>query len=175
LSVETQAPGIDERAVQAAASSEGPPAIARRLAAEKAVAVSRLRPDRLVIGADQTLVCDGRLFHKPANRSEAREQLMALSGRTHVLHSAFALAQDGVIAHEGVDDACMTLRALTSDAIDVYLDVAGAAALQSVGAYQVEGIGIHLFERIEGEHSTILGLPLVPLLAALRRRGLLAF
>ena len=173
VSVETQAPGIDERALEIAGRE--PRDIARRLAAEKALAVSRLRPDRLVLGADQTLACEGRLFHKPAHRAAAHDQLMALSGRTHILHSAFALAEHGAVVREGAEDARMTMRHLSSSAIEAYLDHAGDRALQSVGAYQVEGTGIHLFNRIEGGHATILGLPLIPLLAALRTRGLLAF
>jgi septum formation protein len=173
LDVETQAPGIDERAVEI--GHAGTREIARRLACEKALAVSRLRPDQLVIGADQTLACDGRLYHKPVDRTEARGHLMALSGRTHVLSSAFALAENGSIVHQGLDEARMTMRQLGAEAVDVYLDRAGEAALASVGAYQVEGIGINLFDRIEGDHSTVLGLPLIPLLAALRARGLLGF
>ncbi len=173
LRIETQAPGVDERAIGTAHAD--PREVARRLAREKALAVSRLRPDRLVLGADQTLACGGRLFHKPADRAEAREHLIALSGRTHVLHSAFALAEGGAIVQESSAEARLTMRALGSNAIEHYLDLVGEAAWRSVGAYQVEGIGIHLFDRIEGDHSTILGLPLIPLFAALRSRGLLAF
>ena len=173
LSVDTQAPHVDERAVAGTAADAGETAC--RLAAEKALAVSRLRPGRLVLGADQTLACGGQAFHKPSDRAAAREQLFALSGRTHVLHSAFALAEAGTLIHTDVDDARMTMRALDGEAIDSYLEAAGAAALRSVGCYQVEGLGIHLFERIEGEQSAILGLPLVPLLLILRSRGLLAF
>jgi septum formation protein len=174
LCVETEAPGIDERAVDMA-PDESAGEIARRLAAAKAQAVSRRHPERIVIGADQTLACQGALVHKPADRAAAEEQLAALSGRTHALHSAFALAEGGRVVNEGAADARMTMRALSADAIDRYLDLAGKAALQSVGAYQVEGLGIHLFECIEGDHSTILGLPLIPLLAALREKKLLAF
>jgi septum formation protein len=175
LSVETEAPGIDERAVEAEALGSGPRHIARRLAAERALAVSRRHPDRIVIGADQTLACAGRLFHKPADRAAAHEHLTALSGRTHELCSAFAVATGGAIVHEGSAEARLTLRALTSDEIARYLDLAGDAAWQSVGAYQVERFGIHLLDRIEGDHSTILGLPLIPLLDALREMKLLAF
>ena len=174
LRAETEAPGVDERAVKPGASDEGAGGIARRLAAAKALAVSRRRQDRIVIGADQTLACEGALFHKPADRAAARDQLTVLAGRTHVLHSAYAVAKDGRVVGEGAADARMTMRALSADAIDRYLDLADEAALQSVGAYQVEGLGIHLFERIEGDHSTILGLPLIPLLAVLREMKLLA-
>jgi septum formation protein len=172
VSVETQSPDVDERAVETTGLAPGE--VARRLAAEKALAVSRLRPNRLVLGADQTLACDGKLFHKPYDRAGAHDQITALSGRTHILHSAFALAQNGTVVHVGVEDARMTMRDLSSRAIEAYLDHAGDRALQSVGAYQVEDIGIHLFERLEGDHSAILGLPLIPLLAALREEGLLA-
>lgn len=174
LRVDTEASGIDERAVEAAAAAE-PREIAARLARAKALAVSRRRPDRVVIGADQTLACDGALFHKPADRDAAREQLMHLSGRTHVLHSAFALAEKGAVVDEGGDEARMTMRTLSAAAIEAYLDLAAERALMGVGAYQVEGVGIHLFARIEGNHSTILGLPLLPLLASLRKMQLLAF
>jgi septum formation protein len=174
LTIETEAPAIDERAVEAAAVGSGLGDIARRLAGEKALAVSRRRPDRIVIGADQTLACDGTLFHKPAGRADARAQLAALSGRTHVLSAAFAIAERGALVREDIAEARMTMRRLSPDAIGLYLDLAGDAPLRSVGAYQVEGLGIHLFERIEGDHSTILGLPLLPLLASLRAMKLLA-
>jgi septum formation protein len=174
LRVETEAPGIDERAVESAASNKSAPEIARRLAAEKALAVSRRHLKRIVVGADQTLACDGALFHKPADRAAVAKQLTTLSGRTHVLNSAVAVAHDGEIVHETEEVARMTMRALSSEDIQRYLGLAGDAALQSVGAYQVEGLGIHLFERTEGDHSTILGLPLLPLLAALRDMKLLA-
>jgi septum formation protein len=172
VTVETQSPGVDERAIETA--GRGPREIARQLAAEKALAVSRVRPERLVLGADQTLACEGRLFHKPADRTAAHDQIAALEGRTHVLHSAFTLAQNGIVVHEAVEDARMTMRPLSSGVIEAYLNHIADTALQRVGAYQVEGTGIHLFDRIEGDHSTILGLPLIPLLAALRRMGLLS-
>lgn len=175
LPVETEAPHIDERAVEQSAVDRRPHEIARRLSREKALAVSRRHPDRIVLGADQTLACEGLLFHKPADRSAALKQLGELSDRTHLLNSAFALAMHGEIVREHVAIARLTMRALNRDAITRYLNLAGDAALQSVGAYQVEGLGIHLFEHIEGEHSTVLGLPLLPLLAALREVNLLAF
>jgi septum formation protein len=174
LSVDTAAPGIDERAVERTSPDKSARGIARRLAAEKAIAVSRRHPDRIVIGADQTLACDSRLFHKPDDRGAAEKQLAALSGRTHVLNSAIAIARQGEVVREAGQVARMTMRALTPEDIARYLDLAGEAALQSVGAYQVEGLGIHLFERIEGDHSTILGLPLLPLMTSLREMKLLA-
>jgi septum formation protein len=177
LPVETEAPGVDERAVEAAAREDAldPSALASRLAAEKALAVSRRRPGRVVVGADQVLDLDGKVLHKPADRSEARDHLLGLSGRTHMLRSAGALALDGEILEHFLDSAALTVRHLGPDGIERYLDFAGPDALSSVGCYQVEGRGIHLFDRIAGEHSTILGLPLRPLLAALRRRQWLAF
>jgi septum formation protein len=175
LDAESEAPDVDERAVEAATAAGDPRRLAGELAREKALAVSRRHPNRIVIGADQTLACEGRLFHKPADRTAARKQLTALSGRTHVLNSAFAIARQGVIFREAGQVAHMTMRALSAHDIEFYLDLAGEAALQSVGAYQVESLGIHLFERIEGDHATILGLPFLPLLAILREMGLLAF
>jgi septum formation protein len=173
LPVEAEAAGIDERAAERAAGSR-PLDVACHLAREKALAVSCRKPDRLVVGADQTLDRGGVLLHKPQDRRMAHDQLALLSGRTHVLHSAVALAERGAVVHELVADARLTMRALGPDAIARYLDLVGDSALETVGAYAVEGVGIHLFERIEGDHSTILGLPLLPLLTALRGRNLLA-
>ncbi|MXQ11835.1 Maf family protein [Microvirga makkahensis] len=176
LSVETQAAGVDERAVEAAARSEGldPPALAARLAAEKALAVSRRHPERIVLGADQVLACGSAMFHKVANREAARRQLQALSGKSHALHSAGALAIGGGVVESFVATAILAMRPLTEEAIDLYLDLAGPAVLHSVGVYHYEGLGVHLFDSVEGDHSTILGLPLLPLLSALRRLGCLA-
>jgi septum formation protein len=176
IGVEVVAPNIDERGLeaQAAASGAGAVEIARRLASEKALAGSRLRPGRVVLGADQTLEVEGELLHKPPDLEAARVQIARLSGRTHALHAGFALVQDGAVVHADVASARLTMRVLGPEAIDHYLRLAGEAATGSVGAYQVEGVGIHLFERIEGEHSVILGLPLLPLLAALRSMQLLA-
>jgi septum formation protein len=177
LPVDTEAPGVDERAIEDAARSEGldPRALASRLAAEKALAVSRRRPGRLVLGADQVLDAGGRVLHKALDRAHAREKLLTLSGRDHTLHSAVALAQGGVVVEAFVESATLTMRALVEAQIDLYLDAAGDTVLRSVGAYEIEGLGAHLFERVEGDHTTILGLPLRPLLGRLRARGLLAF
>ena len=177
LPVETQAPAVDERAVEGAAQGDAPdpPGLARRLAAEKACAVSRRHPERIVLGADQVLDCGGRVFHKPADREAAREQLKALAGRSHALHSAASIAVGGQVVESLMASARLSMRPLTEDSIARYLDLAGADVLRSVGMYQIEGLGIHLFERVDGDHSTILGLPLLPLLASLRRLGCLAF
>jgi septum formation protein len=164
---------IDERAVQQASGLSAPGAIASLLAREKALSVSARQPGKFVIGADQTLALGERLFSKPAGRAQAAEQLRTLAGRSHELHSAVAVARDGKILFEAVAIAGMTMRRLGEAEIDVYLDEAGDAVTSSVGAYQLEGLGVHLFERIEGDHFTILGLPLLPLLAFLRSERLL--
>jgi septum formation protein len=164
---------IDERAVQQASGLSAPGAIASLLAREKALSVSARQPGKFVIGADQTLALGERLFSKPAGRAQAAEQLCALAGRSHELHSAVAVARDGKILFEAVAIAGMTMRRLGEAEIDAYLDEAGDAVTSSVGAYQLEGLGVHLFERIEGDHFTILGLPLLPLLAFLRSERLL--
>ena len=174
LPVAAEAPSLDERASEAGAPSREPAAIAQHLACEKALAVSRRHPERVVIGADQVLELDGALLHKPADRAAAAAQLSALAGRTHSLHSGVAVAQGGEILRSFVDEARLTMRALDPARIELYLTLAGHPALTSVGAYQLEGPGIHLFERVEGSHSTVLGLPLLPLLAALRGLDLLA-
>lgn len=174
---ETAASGVDERSVEAAAEEDrlDPSALALRLAVEKAVAVSRRHPDRLVLGADQILEYAGRPLHKPLHRAQAKAQLQLLAGRTHQLRSAVALAQDGRMVDSVLDSAELSMRSLTDAALETYLDAVPAETLQEAGLYQVEAQGIHLFERIEGEHSTILGLPLIPCLAALRRLGCLGF
>jgi septum formation protein len=165
---------IDERKIEQASGLFAPGEIASLLAREKALWVSSRQPGRIVVGADQTLALGQRLFSKPAGRAQAADQLRTLAGNSHELHSAAAVAQDGKILFETVAVARMTMRRLTEAEINAYLDEAGAAVTSSVGAYQLEGLGIHLFERIEGDHFTILGLPLLPLLALLRSQQLLA-
>jgi septum formation protein len=164
---------IDERAVQQGSGLSAPVDIAALLAGEKALAVSVRLPGRFVVGADQTLALGEQLFSKPAGRAHAAEQLRALAGRSHDLHSAVAVARNGKILFSDVSAAQMTMRQLTGADIRAYLDHAGEAVTSSVGAYQLEGLGVHLFERIEGDHFTILGLPLLPLLAFLRSERLL--
>ena len=136
--------------------------------------MSAKNPGRHVIGADQTLALGDRLFSKPSGRAQAAEQLRLLAGNSHALHSAVAVARDGKIVFADVSIAKMSMRPLSDSEISAYLDAAGAAVTTSVGAYQLEGLGVHLFERIEGDHFTILGLPLLPLLKFLRRERLLA-
>jgi septum formation protein len=164
---------IDERAVQQTCGLSAPGDIAALLAREKALSVSMRQPRKFVIGADQTLALGERLFSKPAGRAQAAEQLRALAGRSHELHSAVAVARDGKILFADATIARMTMRRLGEAEIDAYLEEAGEAVTSSVGAYQLEGLGVHLFERIEGDHFTILGLPLLPLLAFLRSERLL--
>ncbi|MGB8402156.1 Maf family protein [Bradyrhizobium sp.] len=165
---------IGERAVQEDSGLSAPGEIASLLACEKAAFVSSQKAGRYVVGADQTLALEARLFSKPAGRPQAAEQLRALAGNVHELHSAVAVARDGKILFSEVSVARMTMRELSGAEVRAYLDQAGAAVTTSVGAYQLEGLGVHLFERIEGDHFTILGLPLLPLLAFLRSEKLLA-
>jgi septum formation protein len=171
LRLEIRPAAIDERALETKAAPDDAVAAARLLARAKAEDVSARLPGRLVLGADQTLALDEARFSKPMSRAGAREQLRALRGRTHALHSALALVRDGEVLFEYDDSAELTMRAFSDRFLDDYLDLAGEAALTSVGGYQVEGAGIHLFERIEGDYFTILGLPLLPLLDFLRGNG----
>lgn len=165
---------VDEDALRlemAAGERCDPMAVAKALAAAKAVAVSKSASGALVIGADQILELAGEIITKSTSRAEARRTLIRMSGQSHSLHSALAIARDGQVVWQICESAQLTMRALSDVAIDAYLDQAGPGALSSVGAYQIEGPGILLFERIEGDYFTILGLPLLPLVAALRREG----
>jgi nucleoside triphosphate pyrophosphatase len=164
---------VDERAIQKKSGLKRPAEVAMLLALEKARAVALRHPDRIVLGADQTLALGERLFDKPAGRREAAAQLRALSGNTHELYSAFALINHGEVLDQKVSAARMTMRPLTDHAIEKYLDAAGAVVTTSVGAYQLEGLGVHLFERVEADHFAILGLPLLLLLPILRDLGLI--
>lgn len=173
LLFERRTPEVDERAVEAALvdTGVGPEDVALVLAEVKAVEVSARHPGAFVIGADQTLAMGEERFHKPADMEAARRQLLKLSGRTHQLHAAVVVARDGEVQFRAVDTADMTVRTLSPAFVGHYLAIVGDRALGSVGAYQVEGFGIQLFEAIEGDHFTILGLPLLPLLGFLRDRG----
>ena len=141
------------------------------LAEAKALDVSARRPGAIVIGCDQTLSLGDRLFHKPVDMEYARRTLLALSGETHRLNSAVVLAKDGAVLWRHVGVAAMTMRRLDPGFVGRYLAGAGEGILSSVGAYQIEGSGIQLMERIEGDHFTIIGLPLLRLLAELRALG----
>lgn len=164
---------IDERAIQQKSRLTVPGDVAALLAEQKAAFVSLRHPGRYVVGADQTLSVGDRLFNKPAGREQAAQQLRDLSGKTHELHSAIAVACDGATIFSHVSVAHMTMRQLDDAAIDAYLNAAGDKVTTSVGAYQIEGLGVHLFELIEGDHFTILGLPLLPLLKFLRGEGMI--
>jgi septum formation protein len=172
--VEVRPADLDERSLESGAGSAGPGTIAAFLAREKALVVARANPGRLVVGADQTLALGARRFAKPVDRAAAGEQLRALAGRTHELHSAVAFVQDTTMLFEHVGVARLTMRPLSGRLIDLYLDAAGDAATASVGAYQIEGLGVQLFERVDGDYFTILGLPLLAALDFLRQRGCLA-
>jgi len=164
---------IDERGIQHKSGLTAPSEIAALLAEQKAAFVSLRHPGRYVVGADQTLALGAQLFSKPSGRDQAAEQLRALAGRTHELHSAITVACDGASLFTNVSVAHMTMRKLDDAAVDAYLDVAGDKVTTSVGAYQLEGLGVHLFELIEGDHFTILGLPLLPLLSFMRGENMI--
>ena len=175
IPIEIRPADIDERAVEARAGKRDPGDVALLLAREKARAAAAIgQPERVVLGADQTLALGERRFSKASDRAGARAQLAALRGQTHALHSAVAVVRDGAVIFEHVDAAHLTMRAFSDRFLDSYLDAVGAAATASVGGYQLEGIGIQLFERVVGDHFTVLGLPLLPLLDWLRRAGMLA-
>lgn len=173
IAFDAVAAGLDERALEAplADSGTGPEDTALVLAEAKATDVAGRKPDALTIGADQTLALGDRLFHKPRDMEEAREHLLALSGRTHTLNSAIVLARGTEVLWRDVFTASMTMRKLDPGFIGRHLAAVGDRALQSVGAYQYEGQGIQLFEKVEGDYFTIVGLPMIPLLDALRRFG----
>jgi septum formation protein len=174
IPIEVYPADLDERLVESSVTTQSPNAIALHLACEKAAAVARSHRGRLTLGADQVLALEGRRFSKPADRLAARAQLHSLSGRTHEIHSAIAFAQDGTILFEHVSVARLTMRALSDEFLDLYLDAIGDSAKASVGAYQLENYGIQLFDRIEGDYFTVLGLPLLTVLKFLRQRGCLA-
>jgi septum formation protein len=174
IAVEIVPADIDERALEAGAADKAPDAVAVLLARAKATAVAARLPGRFVLGADQTLALGDRVFSKPADAAAARAQLKALRGATHSLYSALALVRDGAVVFEHCAAAHLTMRNFSDQFLDAYIAAAGPAVTASVGAYQVESMGIQLFDRIDGEHFTILGLPLLALLAHLRAAGLLA-
>lgn len=175
LEIETDPADIDERAVEAPLlEADLPPEdIAAILAEAKASEVSERHPGTLVLGADQCLSLDGKLYSKPPSMEAARRNLLELRGRTHVLHSALALVRDGETVWRHVQNASMTMRDFSPEFLGRYLAEIGDMALASVGSYQIEGRGIQLFEAIAGDHFTIVGLPLLPLLRALRAEGIL--
>ncbi len=174
LAAEVVPPRLDERAVEEHFIAEGGPIgdLAMCLAEAKAVAVSCLRPEAYCIGADQTLMVGERLLHKSRDFGEAASSLAALSGRTHRLTSAFCVARGGKPLYSESDSADLHMRSLDAGEIARYLELAGPAVLSSVGCYQVERLGMNLFDWIQGDHGTIRGLPILKLLGWLRREGL---
>lgn len=149
-------------------------ALALKLAEAKALAVSATNTDALVIGADQILSCNGKRYDKPKSMAEARANLLAFRGRPHILHSGLVLAKDGKLVWNLTARAALTMREFSDGFLDAYLEAAGERVMKSVGCYQLEGPGVQLFEKIEGDYFSILGLPLLPLLDELRRRGEIA-
>jgi septum formation protein len=174
IPIEVRPADIDERAIEGGMASTGPGDVAVHLARAKAADVAARMPDRVVVGADQTLVLGTQRFTKPADRAAARAQLKALGGRTHELHSGVAVARNNTVLFDRLEVARLTMRALSDTFLDRYLDAAGDAVSASVGAYQLERTGVHLFARVEGDHFTILGLPLLPLLEFFRQQGFVA-
>jgi septum formation protein len=172
--VEVRPADLDERRLEAGAITQSAGLMAALLAREKAVAVERDFPGRLTLGADQILALGAERFSKPADRNAAREQLHVLCGRTHELHSAIAFVRNGKVLFEHVGLARLTMRSFSEAFLDHYLDAIETSATASVGAYQIEGLGVQLFERIEGDYFTVLGLPLLQALEFLRRIGCLA-
>lgn len=165
---------VDEAAIKRGCGAGlEPAALAETLAVAKAEAVSRACGDSLVIGSDQVAALGNRVFDKPADVAEARTHLEQLRGKTHRLFTAVALARNGKVVWQDTQSASLTMRVFSDEFLDRYVAEGGARLCQMAGAYEIEGRGIQLFERIEGDHFTIVGLPLVPLLAELRARGVL--
>ena len=170
---EVMPPQIDERALEAEMDGAEPAEIAQALAAAKAAAVSAEQPGRWVLGSDSLVEVGGRRFDKPASREEAAEHLAFFSGKAMTLHSAAALARDGRIDWVEGDFARLTVRELSAEFIERYLDAEWPAVGGCVGVFRIEGPGVQLFERISGDQFTVLGMPLFPVLAALREREVL--
>jgi len=172
---EARPAAVDEAALKQSARAEGLSAAdtALALAELKAQRVARARPDALVIGCDQLLVCGDAWFDKPANAAEARAQLQSLRGRRHSLVTALVCWRDGTRIWHHVAQPHLTMREMSDAFIDAYLAAEGDAVTTTVGAYRLEGLGAQLFETVTGEHAAILGLPLLPLLGFLRQHGVL--
>lgn len=168
-----QVADVDEDAVKARHDPADPGGLAEELARVKALAVSRRSPEAWVLGADQTLAFDGGLVSKARSLEEARTRLLSMRGRSHELHSAAALARNGQIVWSGRDAAVLRVRQFSTDFLDAYLTHEGEDLLGCVGAYRLEGMGAQLFEAVEGDYFTVLGMPLWPVLGELRRAGVL--
>lgn len=175
LDFTSSAPDIDERAVEAAAEHQAlaPAELAALLGCEKALAVSREKPDALVLGGDQVMALGSQVYHKPKDMAAARTQLLSLRGTTHVLNSSLALAHNGKILWSHVSQAQMSVRMFSETFLDDYLERVGERILKSVGGYQIEGMGVQLFSAIEGDYFTIIGVPLLPLMEKLRELGVI--
>lgn len=173
LDVDVVAPGVDEDAVKARMAGRSGEDIARVLAEAKARAVSLRRLDTWVVGADQVLRFDGRLFDKATSIDAVEDRLRSMRGKTHELISAVALAKSGEIRHVRIDVAALRMRDFSDTFLRSYLERAGEGILSSVGGYEYETLGAQLFEEVEGDFYTILGLPLLPLLHMLRAEGVL--
>ncbi len=173
LTFDAHAADIDERAIEQPLEQSGatPDEVALELAKAKAKEVSDRFPAALVIGSDQTMSLGQRTFHKPKDMAAAADHLASLSGKTHRLNSAIALAYAGKVVWEHISTADLTMRPLSPDFIARHLERVGTKALSSVGAYQLEGEGLQLFSRVDGDYFTIVGLPMLPLLEELRSRG----
>jgi septum formation protein len=171
-----QTADVDERALEETLGDAAPATLAEALAAAKATAVcdvlSETNPNAFIIGADQVLSIDGEILHKAPDTAAARAKLMRLQGDTHQLTSAAAIVQDRKVLWSGSQSAQLCMRTMSQASVDAYLSKAGDASTASVGAYRLEELGASLFQRIEGDYFTILGLPLLPLLAALRAHGI---
>lgn len=164
---------LDEAALMAGLKDAGAEGMARRLAEEKALAVSRRHPGRIVLGGDSVIAFDGDYLSKCASLKEARALLARLSGNTHLLVSAAALAKDGALLWAHASPCRMTMRDLSQEFLDDYLAGEGETILSSVGCYHFEGRGAQLFAKVDGDYFSVLGLPLLPVLAQLRKEGLL--
>lgn len=175
IPIEILRAAVDEAAIAATLleQNESPQAIAIALAHAKAEAATRKMPDRFILAADQTLDHRGRLLMKPVDRENAWQQLRALRGTPHFLHSAAVLRKGDRVLWAGTASARLTMRSFSDAFLEAYLDAIGPAVCETVGGYQLEALGPHLFEEIEGDHATILGLPLIPVLHALRDLGCL--
>ncbi len=167
-------PRLDEELLHHQLSDLNAGVLARSLAQAKALSVSNLYQDKIVIGADQTLEFNGKIYHKPSNRLEAKVQLLELRGHTHDLNSAVACAENGEIIWHYQDQAKLKMRTFTDQFLESYLDTSQNDVLSSVGAYKLEGFGIQLFEDIEGDYFTILGFPLLRLLKFLRSKNIVS-
>ena len=173
LEFDVEGAKIDERELEKTLGKITPQELAKKLAMKKAEDVSSRFPDALVIGCDQTLELEGNALHKVANLEGVRDRLFSLSSKTHYLHSGIALAKAGKADWVGLSTAKMTVRSLSPEFIDYYIDKAGEDVQSSVGAYQIEGLGIQLFDKIDGDYFTIIGMPLLLLIKKLRETGII--